>query len=78
MEELSFEALALLTVLEDRQSLSNELEAWFVKEFPGSSYEDSLAALRAAGLIDKTVSWKLEKTRKVRFKRLSPLHLRAY
>lgn len=78
MEELSFEALALLTVLEDRQSLSNELEAWFVKEFPGSSYEDSLAALKAAGLIDETVSWKLEERRGVRFSELSPLHLRTY
>ncbi|GGV87066.1 hypothetical protein GCM10015535_36070 [Streptomyces gelaticus] len=78
MEELSFEALALLTVLEDRQSLSNELEAWFVKEFPGSSYEDSLTALRAAGLIDRAVSWRLEEQRGVRFNQLSTLHLRTY
>lgn len=76
--ELSTAAIALATKIEDLQGVSNELEAWFGREFPGEDYSASLAALRAAGLIDAAVSWKPEERRGVRFSELSQLHLRPY
>ena len=77
MAEMSFEALALLTILQSGHDQDSRLlREWFSEEFPGSDYRECLAELREAGLIDAPVPE--ERPRGVRFNQLSPLHLRAY
>ena len=77
MEELSTPEIALLTMLQDGNDPDSvSLQEHFSREFPGSSYAETLASLREAGLIDEPVP--REEPRGVRFSKLSPLHLRVY
>lgn len=78
MEEPSFPALALLTVLQSGHDQDSRLlQEWFSSEFPDSEYRECLAELLAAGLWEEPPTPDREPT-KVAFQRLSPLHLRAY
>jgi len=75
--EPSFEALALLTTLQNGHDQdSSYVREEFSQVFPESDYAECLAELRDAGLIDEPVP--MEEPRGVRFNQLSPLHLRSY
>jgi hypothetical protein len=77
--DLSTPAIALLTMLQDGQDPDSlHLREHFSREFPEADYDECLVEIKNSGMHSEPASISWGNSRKVRFSKLSPLHLRTY